>query len=267
MKNIIYIKSYFKITFSAFILLFCIHVVAWGQAGQNSTKQSTNYKIHYLNEEKTESVIILLPYNYNSTDSYPILITLHGNGGDAQSMAGVFTAYARLPLIVVIPQGQYPKKAGGYSWFLETNDKSLWANADKKSADYIVHVIKEVQKYYKTDDLFLFGFSQGASLAYMTGFKYPSLFRGVAAIGGSLPTIDLPGSVIKMKDIENADGLKIFVARGKDDSLVPKKVFDYQINFLNKNDYKVESYEYNGPHDFTVDLLQEFYKWFRKYSR
>lgn len=247
------------------IILIFLQCCIYGQYGLNTAKESSTYKIHYLNGDKAQGYVVLLPGNYNSTESYPVLITLHGNGGDAGSMAGAFEAYSRLPVIIVAPQGQYPK-ARGYSWFNETVDKSKWEVEDKKCIDYLVQIIKDVQKYYKMDNLFLLGFSQGASLAYMAGFRHPSMFRGIAAIGGSLPAIDTEGSVVKMEDIKNADGLKVFVARGVDDSLVPKRFYDYQIKFLNENDYDVDSYEYNGPHDLTADLLREIYRWLRKYS-
>ena len=264
MKNKTYYLSCFNVVSNAVIILFLFQAIL---PAQSPIKESKNYKVYRIVGEKAQNYIVLLPYSYDSAEAYPVLVTLHGNGGNAESMAGVFDVYAKLPLIIVIPQGQYPRTDIGFSWYLETNDKSMWEKTDRKSADYIIDVIKDVQKSYKTDDIFLLGFSQGASLAYMTGFKYPSVFRGIASIGGGLPAIDVEGSVVKTEDIKNADGLKIFVSRGKDDSLVPKRAFDYQIDFLKKNDYKVESYEYDGPHDFTVDLLQELNKWLRKYSR
>ncbi len=223
-------------------------------------------EIQIIKAQKAQEILLKRPANFNSENSYSLLIILHGNGGTAQGLASSFSLFNDQPMLIAAPQGQYPKPVSGsvgYSWYYETANKSLWESMDPLSTENIVDAIKNISIKYKVKKVFVFGFSQGASLAYTVGIKYPKLITGVAAVGGAMPEIDVKGSIISSSDISNAKDVKIFVARGIDDSLVGKNQFDNQKLFFTAKGFDTKTYEYSGGHYLTTSLLEELLSWIK----
>ncbi len=268
-------RIYNKKGIKQFTLLYgCLIIILAFSSGSctqsidaSSYTASANDIVHVTKAQRLQKVIIKLPDNYDKNKTYPVLFSLHGNGGDAQSLANIFNPYTSMEVIFVFPQGQYTKQFGGYSWYLETTNKAIWELGDLLSADNLIAALDEVKSYYKTGDVYIFGFSQGASLAYMTGLKYSSRIKGIAAVGGILPEIDVEGSVIKTVDINNAVNLKMLIARGSLDTTVPKENYDIQKDFFSSKGYDVYNFEYSGAHEITTGLLQKIFLWMDEKSR
>lgn len=223
-----------------------------------------NKNLLLVKSSNLQKVILQFPDRYDSEKEYPLLVVLHGNGGAARHIANVFLPFSKEDVILAFPQGQYPKSvmgAVGYSWYLETKDRSVWEIADTRSLENVYEVIVALNSKYKIDKNFVFGFSQGASLAYMVGFKHPDLVSGVIAVGGRMPDIDKKGSVISSKNIEDAKLLRVLVARGNADKLTGEKQFNYQRLFLKRKGYDLFSFEYDGGHYLSQELLEEVFDW------
>ncbi len=218
--------------------------------------------------EKFQKCLLRLPDNYDINLAYPLLIILHGNGGEPESLAAFLSQFSHEPVILAIPEGLYLKSDGnprpGFSWFYETRDKSIWVEVDTLSSNFINQTAQEVRLHYKINKTFIFGFSQGASLAYMAGLRSPAEFAGIAAVGGSLPEIDKPYAVIHSIDITAAKNLKILIARGNSDPLVKKKQIESQRDLFVAKGYEVTSFEYKGAHELTLELFNNIFKWIRE---
>lgn len=215
---------------------------------------------------KLQKIWVRLPDQHDDGKAYPLLVVLHGNGGTARSLLSAFSGFASHGIILAAPEGPYPKPVGnsiGFSWYYETTDKSVWKQADQFSVEGIFEAINKVSAAYKIDGVFIFGFSQGASLAYMTGLRSPALVRGIAAVGGIVPEIDKSGSILAEADITRAKNVKVFAARGRDDGLVGKDQYDAQVGFFKTKGYDVLGFEYEGGHQLTVELLQKLLAWLK----
>ena len=210
------------------------------------------------------TAILKLPESYDSSRTYPLLVALHGNGGTSAGFAPLFSSLARASVLVAVPQGEYRKPAGGYSWFFETSDRSLWEEYDTRSVAGVVALISDLRARYPIGNVFVLGFSQGASLAYMTGLRNPSLVSGVLAISGYLPEIDREGSIVHAQDVVNARNVEIFVARGTSDSLVSRQAYTVQRDYLVTNGYSVTEFEFAGAHYLTEDLLFRVLQWLKE---
>ena len=213
------------------------------------------------------TAILKLPEQYDNSKTYPLLVALHGNGGTSASFAPLFSSIAGASVLVAVPQGEYRKPAGGYSWFYETSDRSLWEAYDTRSVAGVVALISDIRARYPIGKVFVLGFSQGASLAYMAGLRNPSLVAGIAAISGYLPEIDREGSIVHAQDVANARNVEIFVARGVSDSLVSRQTYTAQRDFLLSNGYSVTEFEFAGAHYLTEDLLFRALQWLSEGAR
>ena len=210
------------------------------------------------------TAILKFPEHYDSATTYPLLVALHGNGGMAAELDSGLSSLDRAAMLIALPQGEYAGPAGGYSWFLRTADRSRWETSDARTVDHVVELIAAIGARYRTGKVFLFGFSQGASLAYMTGLRNPELVTGIVAIGGHLPEVDREGSIVHAQDVVNARNVKVFVARGRSDPHVSPQVFTNQRAFLVSHGYAVTAYEYAGAHYLTSDLLARVGRWIRR---
>lgn len=245
-------------------LLISLILVPYSLQGQ---KNQINYEQLVLEGKKVQRAIIKLPEDWSPTESYTLLITLHGNGGKAITLASLFSNFTNEKIIIAAPEGQYPKLVSSdlcYSWFYPTNDKSIWEKADMMTIENILNIIDEVSSRYPIGDTFIFGFSQGVSLAYMIAFTKPELFKGVIAIGGYLPEIDSTGSTITTKKIEAAKNLKLFIGIGNDDMASIQKNCGYQNKYFQSLNFDVSFHQYSGGHSITSELLNEILTWIKK---
>jgi phospholipase/carboxylesterase len=207
--------------------------------------------------------ILKLPAGYDSSRNYTLLVALHGSGGTAAGLAPTFLSLARASVFVAVPQGEYRISAGGYSWFYLTSDRSLWEEYDTRSVGGVVTLIADIRARYRIGRVFVLGFSQGASLAYMTGLRNPSLVSGILAISGYMPEIDGVGSIVHAQDVADARNVNIFVARGGSDDLVSRQTYTAQRDFFASNGYSVTAYEFAGGHYLTDELLGQVLQWLR----
>jgi phospholipase/carboxylesterase len=217
-----------------------------------------------LRAAKVQTVDVLLPVGFNEDVAYPLLIVLHGNGGTAEIFLQNFRGYRKKHMIVAAPQGQYSRLIGGrigFSWFAEAGGKELWEYADPMCVESLMEVVRELTSKYKIRSLFVLGFSQGASAAYMVGLLHPSRVTGVIALSGHLPAIGEEGGIVTTANVEEARALKVFVARGKDDPVVSREVYELQREFLTAHGFEVTPLEFEGSHALTDELLEAVASW------
>ena len=255
-----------KTIFSVLILLLSVSLTVKSQKltfaeGSDSTLINKTLKV--------QKIILRFPESYDATKYYPLLVALHGNGGTAASLAQIFSSHKNNEVILAFPEGQYPKLIKdfiGYSWYYETNDRGLWRYLDMTSVEQVHEVIDVITSKYNIEKTYIFGFSQGASLAYTVGFKYPEKVFGVAAVGGSLPEIDVWGSIVTSNEINKAENVKFLIARGNSDRLCKKSKFISQTEFVESKGFTSTIFEYKGGHYITTELLDNLYDWINKYS-
>jgi predicted esterase len=205
---------------------------------------------------------IHLPDNYNPEKKYPLVIALHGSGGSAHGFATIHEYADKKNFIFAVPEAPYPMKAVGlkglnYNWYYVTRDKALWREADPLVIDYVLNVIEKLKKQYKIGEIYLLGFSQGVSAAFYTGIKKPELVSGIIAFAGMMPE----GDFISKEDLENAKGLKIFIAHGRNDKAVDYKVSRKLRRTLKDIGFNVEFYGFKGGHQVNRKAFNKGLEW------
>ena len=118
---------------------------------------------------------LFVPSIHDGTQRVPLLIALHGAGGDENDMFDGFSGASltdeaeRVGLLVVCPRG---RPASG---FREAGEHDIF---DTEA---------EVQRDYKVDPdrIYLMGHSMGAAAVWRLAMAYPDRFAAIAAIAGS----------------------------------------------------------------------------------
>jgi predicted esterase len=167
-------------------------------------------KRHYLFAAAGEIMPynLYLPTGYTPTRAFPLVVALHGLGGNEGSMLSPFYRIPALAdqhgFIVVAPLGY--RVDGGYGAFGGTR-RSQFSEQD------VMEVIKLVRQQYKIDDnrIYLVGHSMGGIGTWALGAKYPDMWAALAPISG----YGTPATVERMKAIPE------IVVHGDADDVVP----------------------------------------------
>jgi len=149
--------------------------------------------------------IVLLPANYDSSVSYPLIIGLHGYGSNPVDFSRLFEKIKdKLGYIVCCPYA--PIVMGKISF--------NWGELDQ-AENRILGTIDFVQNRHKIDNekVILLGFSQGGSIVYYIGLKDAGLFKGVVSIAGNYDT-----TWNQYLSTAKEESLKFFVMLGEEES-------------------------------------------------
>jgi pimeloyl-ACP methyl ester carboxylesterase len=118
------------------------------------------------------------PPEYSHGRAFPVLIVLHHYGDKAKDLLGRFQELAaRHGYLLVAPQwsgnGLFDGD-GGYTYSLEEHAA-------------VLDVLRDVRRRFQVDSdrVFLFGYGQGANMAFDIGLAHPDLFAGVIPMSGA----------------------------------------------------------------------------------
>jgi predicted esterase len=122
---------------------------------------------HMLPGRPQQEYYLYVPRGYTPTRSWPLLVFVHGSGGNGSDFFGVWKQYADLKGYILL----CPTFTGDTFRLLSGGEDVL-----------LLDMIAELKnKYRLTDRFFLGGFSAGAQFAHRFAFRYPGLLCGVAA--------------------------------------------------------------------------------------
>ena len=193
-----------------------------------------------------------------TTSDHPkkAIIGLHGWTGDEH----VFEPVAKMMKIKnakwYFPRAPYRSDRGkGYTWFRGSDEKGwdlekTWIGLHKLIAD--------IQKEgFSRDNIFLIGFSQGASLAMEFALRLPYAIGGIIPIAGFIKTMD----VLETEATTQSADTPVLLLHGDQDSVIPYEYSEKAEAFLEGRGHQVHLEIYNAPHKIslkTKPLVQEF---------
>jgi pimeloyl-ACP methyl ester carboxylesterase len=145
---------------------------------------------------------IFIPDRYDGARPVPLLIALHGAGGDENDFFDDFPAAPLQPeaqrhgFIVVCPKGRDPHS--GYRGAAEQD---------------VFDVLTEVRREYRIDPsrIYLMGHSMGAYATWRLATEHPDLFAALGPISGGGD----PGDMVKIRHIPQ------YIVHGANDQTVP----------------------------------------------
>lgn len=153
-----------------------------------------------------------------SGDRLPLLVVLHGAGADEEDLDGVFADFT-VPVRVV--SFRAPERSGsGYVWaYGRGADREEAREAHQQMfrdvAESLAVGADEVAARYPTEGKpMVFGFSQGASMAWYLGAHHPEHFAAVFAVAGAVNPELLEGLHVARRP-------PFFAYHGRKDGVVP----------------------------------------------
>lgn len=166
------------------------------QARMASQQQdNTSPNLHFLTYDGLErSYLLFSPTHAKTEHPLPLLIVLHGGGGNAEGqvqIAGNLNTYASQKGVMVV----YANGTGPFqNRFLTWNAGICCGSALDNQVDdvgFIRTLIQTLESQYHIDQqrIFAAGFSNGAMLTYRLGCELSGILSGIMPVSGAL---DIP---------------------------------------------------------------------------
>ncbi len=213
----------------------------------NGKKPSFSGDEHFIKSTVYTKYEVYLPGGYDQSKTYPMIVGLHGYGGDLKRFARLLRLMKDRQVIYVVPEAPYPFMVGrdiGYSWSLwgMTDDEDLSNDSFAVSIDYVMNICAEVKREYPVGKSYLMGFSQGAMLTFITGITRHENFDGLIGMGGEL-FVD----VVQDK-LDEAKQLPIYIIHGRGDNVVPYESANEAVEVFEKHGMTYHLESFDGGH-------------------
>ena len=217
-----------------------ICVLAVGIAQEPSFDRPGRYDLK-LDYRRDGSVYV--PASYKAGVPTPMLVWLHGAGGQGNISPNISALADEFGIIVLAPDSRE------WTW-----DAILgrWG----PDVDFLQLAMKQTLSRYRIDRerLWLGGFSDGGSYSLSLGISYGDVFRKVFS-----------GAPGVMQPIEANGKPPIFIAHGRQDQTMPIDITSRKfVPRLKALDYDVTYREYDGRHTLPPEILREVFEWLVK---
>lgn len=193
------------------------------------------------------------------------IIWLHGLGADGYDFVPIVQeldliglgpvrfVFPHAPSIPVTLNGGYVMRA----WY-DIMGTDLTRREDEAGLRQSQHLLnglieREHARGSAYERIVLAGFSQGCAMTLMTGLRFPQRLAGLVGLSGYLPLLD---SSETERHPANAD-TPVFLAHGRQDTVVPYARGRDACNELERLGYAVEWQEYDMPHSVCAEEVAD----------
>jgi phospholipase/carboxylesterase len=187
--------------------------------------------------------LLVVPPAYRHDVPAPLAIMLHGAGGRARRVYGLFSVASELGIIVLAPESRRPTWdaiRGRYGPDVEFLDRALTRTFERCAVD--------------PRRLAIGGFSDGASYGLSLGIGNGTFFTHVLACS---PGFIVPGTTAQGRP-------RIYISHGRSDEILPIDSTSRRIHpALRRGGYTVSYNEFDGPHTVPPQVARDALTWFR----
>jgi phospholipase/carboxylesterase len=190
-----------------------------------------------------------------------LILLLHGVGSNEEDLFRFSESFPK-GFVVVSARAPYTLGPGKYAWF-ELNysaGKPVINPEQAEKSRLVINIfINQLTDRYLIDPkkIFLGGFSQGGIMSYSVGLTFPHKLAGIFILSSRL----LPEVKPLVKSKEELQNLEIFIAHGKNDSVLPIQYAADALAYLKPMTEKITYHEYDMPHTVGEQELVDLVNW------
>jgi len=196
-----------------------------------------------------------------NTGNPPLILLLHGVGSNERDL---FSFADQLPANALVISARAPIILGpdSYSWFhvdLSTGTRIINAQQAEESRLLLIRFISELKNKFKFDQsrIFMCGFSQGGMMSYSVALTRPDLIHGIGILSGRLLDEVKP----KIATSENLKPLKVFIAHGNRDQVIPVSLARSSVEYLKSRNLDPIYKEHGIAHEINSEILNDLISW------
>jgi phospholipase/carboxylesterase len=184
----------------------------------------------------------------------PVLLTLHGTGGDEQEIAGI--APHLVPGAGILsPRGRVSEQ-GMNRWFRRIREGLFDVDDVIARAGELAAFVASARAHYDLGDrrIIAVGFSNGANIGLATALLHPEAVDRVVAFSGMYPFGD-------RDPIEDATGAEILLLNGTDDPMAPTPSVEHLAQVAASHGALVERHVRPGGHGLAQSDVAAAQRW------
>jgi phospholipase/carboxylesterase len=195
-----------------------------------------------------------LPTGYEPRYPYPLLVFLHGQGGNEEQILRLAPRLSRRNFISIglrgpVPFGQRPH-GPGFGW------------GDGRHAslieDYLLRAVQHIRREYHvhSERVYLAGFAEGAGMAYRLALTFADKLAGIVSLNGAMPRVNRP-----LLDVPKARSLRVFIAHGIANSVIPWSMARADYRLLSSAGLPVSMQSYPTTQKLHPHMLRDLNRW------
>jgi phospholipase/carboxylesterase len=225
-----------------------------------------------------------VPQRYEPNYAYPLLVLLHGRGGDEHQLLRSMPALSWRNYVAVGLRGPEhvvrSDQQAGFGWgpaytrrdrrasaraagpepAVEVLRRSLFGVPDAVDAveEGVFAAVRQVRRslHVHSERIFLVGCGEGAAVAYRLGLSYPERFAGVVALNGWIPSGFRP-----LGRLEACRSLRILIVHGEWNSRAPVDRARRDVAALRAGGLHIAFQAYPCANRLTTPMLADVDTW------
>ncbi|MCL2063000.1 MAG: dienelactone hydrolase family protein [Candidatus Cloacimonetes bacterium] len=204
----------------------------------------------------------ILPENFDPEKEYPVMIYMHGYGGNPHNIFYVSDLLIENDFIFVLPYAPYPfeissREFTSLSWGIFDYDEGEFndSHSGMLTRNYILKLNYELRQNYNVKSLFLSGFSQGGFNTLGIGLTNQEMFEGLICFGGALFLDD--------EDFIDNGNIPVLIVHGESDMAVRYESGVEAFERLKNRGYDVELYSFDGAHVMNHEIVTKAIEWMK----
>ncbi len=193
------------------------------------------------------------PIHYEERYAYPLLVWLHGDGGNEQELRNVMPHVSMRNFVAIAPRGSWQNERyrGRFDW-RQTPDTI--EHAESQIADCISAAQRRFNIHPQR--IFVVGRDSGGTMAFRVAWNDPSRFAGVGALHGPLPTQLSP-----LRRVNELRRLPCLLTTSRDSITYPEPRVCDDLRLLHSAGCKVTLRHYPGDDGLTDIMLSDLNAW------
>src|SRR5947209_2276360 len=196
-----------------------------------------------------------LPTGYEPNYPYPLLVFMHGHGGNEEQSLRLAPRVSRRNYVAIglrgpLLVGVRPDGRGCFSWGAD-------GQAGMAAEDYVFRAIEQTRRYYHvhSERIYLAGVCEGATMAYRFALNYPDKVAGVISLNGLLPRSAPAFGFRRVR------GLKVFAGHGIANAVAPLALARRDAKLLYTAGIDVKLSTYPTTHRLHPSMLADANRW------
>lgn len=191
-------------------------------------------------------ISVYLPENYEPNYAYPLVIWLHGDGGNEEDLQLVMPLVSDrnyIGMAIRAPWDSWTEAEHANTHDFETD---LHATVCRLRSQFHVH----------SERIYLAGFGSGATMALQTVLNRPEWFAGAAMMGGQIPSTPYP--LAKLNELR---GKRVLWTAGDSDPTIPVEATGRGLRTLHVAGMQTTVRTFAGRHQMVEGMLDGLNHW------
>jgi len=194
---------------------------------------------------------VFAPLHYEARYAYPLIVWLHGPGGDQRQLLRIMPVVSLRNYLAVAPQGILTQPDEKYKW--EQTPAQI-DHAEQRIFDCIESVSERYN--FSRHRIFLAGFDSGGTMAFRVAMNNPAKFAGAISLCGPFPHGQNP-----FGNFSSVRRLPIFLAAGRKSKTYAESQVCADLRLLHSAGIAVTLRQYPCAQELAPQMLQDMDRW------